>query len=104
MRGHKEIAEAERKRAQAMTLVAELDRRTAIADGRRTMSRDLHDVIAGHLSAIAIQSEAVLGVLGRQETDPTVAGIISSIRSNSVSALQEIRTMIGLLPRRRRRG
>ncbi|WP_327100143.1 histidine kinase [Nocardia vinacea] len=99
VRGHKEIAEAERKRAQAMTLVAELDRRAAIADERKTMARDLHDVIAGHLSAIAIQSEAALGVLARQETDPTVAGIVSSIRSNSVSALQEMRTMIGLLQR-----
>ncbi|WP_433597988.1 sensor histidine kinase [Nocardia sp. CA-135953] len=99
VRGHKEIAEAERKRAQAMTLVAELDRRAAIADERKTMARDLHDVIAGHLSAIAIQSEAALGVLARRETDPAVAGIISSIRSNSVSALQEMRTMIGLLRR-----
>ncbi|MFX0580826.1 sensor histidine kinase [Nocardia nepalensis] len=105
VRGHKEIAEAERKRAQAMTLVAELDRRAAIADERKTMARDLHDVIAGHLSAIAIQSEAALGVLARQtapggrDGDPAVAGIISSIRSNSVSALQEMRTMIGLLRR-----
>ncbi|WP_433710082.1 sensor histidine kinase [Nocardia sp. CA-084685] len=99
VRGHKEIAEAERKRAQAMTLVAELDRRAAIADERKTMARDLHDVIAGHLSAIAIQSEAALGVLALQDTDPTVAGIMSSIRSNSVSALQEMRTMIGLLRR-----
>lgn len=99
VRGHKEIAEAERTRAQAMTLVAELDRRAAIADERKTMARDLHDVIAGHLSAIAIQSEAALGVLARQDTDPAVAGIISSIRSNSVSALQEMRTMIGLLRR-----
>ncbi|MEV6135350.1 histidine kinase [Nocardia sp. NPDC051990] len=99
VRGHKEIAEAERKRVQAMTLVAELDRRAAIADERKTMARDLHDVIAGHLSAIAIQSEAALGVLARQDSDPTVTGIISSIRSNSVSALQEMRTMIGLLRR-----
>jgi signal transduction histidine kinase len=100
VRGHKEIAGAERARAQALSLVAELDRRAAIADERKTMARDLHDVIAGHLSAIAIQSEAALGVLSRQEsTDPAVTGIVGSIRSNSVSALQEMRTMIGLLRR-----
>ncbi|WP_327119369.1 histidine kinase [Nocardia sp. NBC_01730] len=97
VRTHKEIADAERTRAQALTLVAELDRRAAIADERTTMARDLHDVIAGHLSAIAIQSEAALGVLARGDTDPALAGIIRSIRSNSVSALQEMRTMIGLL-------
>jgi signal transduction histidine kinase len=98
VRTHKEIAGAERARAQALSLVAELDRRAAIADERKTMARDLHDVIAGHLSAIAIQSEAALGVLARQESaDPAVTGIVGSIRSNSVSALQEMRTMIGLL-------
>ncbi|MFI9511141.1 sensor histidine kinase [Nocardia sp. NPDC052566] len=99
VRQHKEIADAERARAQAMSLVAELDRRAAIADERKTMARDLHDVIAGHLSAIAIQSEAALGVLARTEADPAIAGILGSIRSNSVSALQEMRTMIGLLRR-----
>ncbi|MFI6043699.1 sensor histidine kinase [Nocardia sp. NPDC051321] len=97
VRTHKEIAGAERARAQALTLVAELDRRAAIADERTTMARDLHDVIAGHLSAIAIQSEAALGVMGRKEVDPAVTGIMRSIRTNSVSALQEMRTMIGLL-------
>jgi signal transduction histidine kinase len=100
VRTHKEIAGAERARAQALSLVAELESRTAIADERKTMARDLHDVIAGHLSAIAIQSEAALGVLARQESaDPAVTGIVGSIRSNSVSALQEMRTMIGLLRR-----
>ncbi|MFQ6330195.1 sensor histidine kinase [Nocardia sp. CWNU-33] len=100
VRHHREIAGAERARAQALSLVAELDRRAAIADERKTMARDLHDVIAGHLSAIAIQSEAALGVLSRQESaDPAVTGIVGSIRSNSVSALQEMRTMIGLLRR-----
>ncbi|WP_433575643.1 sensor histidine kinase [Nocardia brasiliensis] len=97
VRTHKDIAAAERARAQALTLVAELDRRAAIADERTTMARDLHDVIAGHLSAIAIQSEAALGVLTRKQPDAAVTGIMQSIRSNSVSALQEMRTMIGLL-------
>ncbi|MBF6330280.1 two-component sensor histidine kinase [Nocardia transvalensis] len=99
VRHHKEMAEAEHARAQALELVAELDRRAAIADERKTMARDLHDVIAGHLSAIAIQSEAVLGLLARQDADPAVTGILGSIRSNSVAALQEMRAMIGLLRR-----
>nr|WP_246461759.1 histidine kinase [Nocardia transvalensis] len=99
VRHHKELAAAERTRAQAMTLVADLDRQAAVADERRTMARDLHDVIAGHLSAIALQSEAALGVLARQDPDSAVTGILGSIRANSVSALQEMRTMIGLLRR-----
>lgn len=99
VRTHKEVAAAERSRAQAMGLVADLDRRAAIADERKTMARDLHDVIAGHLSAIALQSEAALGVLDARPADPAMAGILGSIRANSVSALQEMRTMIGLLRR-----
>ncbi|WP_225726689.1 MULTISPECIES: histidine kinase [unclassified Nocardia] len=97
VRTHKDVADAERARLQAMTMIAELDRRAAIADERKTMARDLHDVIAGHLSAIAIQSEAALGVLARTDVDPKMAGILGSIRANSVGALQEMRTMIGLL-------
>ncbi|MFE3443375.1 sensor histidine kinase [Nocardia sp. NPDC059180] len=100
VRAHKETAQAERAKARALELVAELDRRAAIADERKTMARDLHDVIAGHLSAIAIQSEAALGLLSRRDNDdPALAGVVESIRSNSVSALQEMRTMIGLLRR-----
>ncbi|MFG1796403.1 sensor histidine kinase [Nocardia sp. NPDC049149] len=94
---HKAIADAERIRAQAMSLVAELDLRAAVTEERKTMARDLHDVIAGHLSAIAIQSEATLGVLARRSTDTPMAGVIGSIRAESVNALQEMRTMIGLL-------
>ncbi len=99
VRHHKEMAETERARVQAMTLIAELDRRAAVADERKTMARDLHDVIAGHLSAIAIQSEAALGVLATRDADAAITGVLGSIRANSVSALQEMRTMIGLLRR-----
>ncbi|MFH5229835.1 sensor histidine kinase [Antrihabitans spumae] len=95
VRTHKEIADAERARAHALTVVAELDRRAAIADERNTMARDLHDVIAGHLSAIAIQSEAALRV---QESNPdSIPEILKSMRANSIGALDEMRTMIGLL-------
>lgn len=97
VRTHKEIADAERSRARALTLVAELDRRAAIADERTTMARDLHDVIAGHLSAIALHAEAALGLPARHDPDPAVAGIMRSIRADSLSALEEMRTMIGLL-------
>ncbi|MEV0359793.1 histidine kinase [Nocardia sp. NPDC050697] len=99
VRQHQEIADAARARAAAQHRVAELDRAAAVADERRTMARDLHDVIAGQLSAIAIQSEAALGMLARGPADPALAGIVGSIREHSVGALAEMRTMIGLLGR-----
>ncbi|MGW1742566.1 sensor histidine kinase [Nocardia sp. NPDC001965] len=99
VRAHKETADAERARARAQSLVAELDRQAAVADERKAMARDLHDVIAGHLSAIALQSEAALGTLDGAAADPRLAGVLGSIRTNSVEALREMRTMIGLLRR-----
>ncbi|WP_328397325.1 sensor histidine kinase [Nocardia sp. NBC_00416] len=99
VRAHKESAESERARVRALSLVAELDRRAAVADERKAMARDLHDVIAGHLSAIALQSEAALGTLDGAGVDPRLAEVLGAIRSNSVGALQEMRTMIGLLRR-----
>ncbi|MFC8045666.1 sensor histidine kinase [Nocardia sp. NPDC057353] len=99
VRQHQEIADTARARAAAQQRVAELDRMAAVADERRTMARDLHDVVAGQLSAIAIQSEAALGMLARGQADPALAGIVGSIREHSVDALREMRTMIGLLGR-----
>ncbi len=103
VRQHKATADAERARAEALTVIAELDRRAAIEAERSRMARDLHDVVAGHISAIAIQSEAVLRLVGRPTPDdsrrpaPDIRDIVTSIRTNSTDALSEMRSMIGLL-------
>ena len=65
-----------------------------MAAERARMARDLHDVIAGDLSAIAIQSELVLSAKG----DPELAWrVLGAVRENSLRALAEMRAMIGLL-------
>ncbi|MEU7783633.1 MULTISPECIES: histidine kinase [unclassified Amycolatopsis] len=93
VRQQRDIADTERANAAQLAKIAELDRRAAVAAERGRMARDLHDVIAGHLSAIAIQSEAALSL-----PDPRLARtVLESVRENSVSALEEMRTMIGLL-------
>ncbi|MEU8636371.1 histidine kinase [Amycolatopsis sp. NPDC048633] len=93
VRQQRDVADAERANAGQLAKIAELDRRAAVAAERGRMARDLHDVIAGHLSAIAIQSEAALSL-----QDPKLAKtVLKSVRENSVSALEEMRTMIGLL-------
>ncbi|PRY38158.1 sensor histidine kinase [Umezawaea tangerina] len=75
--------------------ISQLDRRAAVTAERTRMARDLHDVIAGHLSAIAIQSEAVLSMAAR---DPeTVRTVLRSVRENSIQSLAEMRTMIDVL-------
>lgn len=95
VRRHQEQAEVERERADQTRRLAELDQLAAIAGERAGMARDLHDVIAGQLSAIAIQSEAVLNL---PDPDPaTLRKVLTSVRSTSVASLTEMRAMIGLL-------
>ncbi|WP_020671861.1 sensor histidine kinase [Amycolatopsis nigrescens] len=95
VRQHKMIADNERANAANLARIGELDRNAAVAEERARMARDLHDVIAGHLSAIAIQSEAVLSI---NDADPATARrVLGSVRENSVQALEEMRAMIGLL-------
>lgn len=93
VRQQRDIAETERANAGQLAKIAELDRRAAVAAERGRMARDLHDVIAGHLSAIAIQSEAALSMPDAQ----LAKRVLESVRENSVSALEEMRAMIGLL-------
>ena len=95
VRNHREMAAAERVRAEHLATIADLDLRAAVVAERARMARDLHDVVAGHLSAIALQSEAVLSMAGH---DPATARtVLSSIRENSVQSLTEMRAMIGML-------
>ncbi|WP_328607974.1 histidine kinase [Amycolatopsis sp. NBC_00345] len=94
VRQHRDIAATERANAGQLAKIAELDRRAAVAAERARMARDLHDVVAGHLSAIAIQSEAALSMAA----DPKMSrAVLEAVRENSVSALDEMRAMIGLL-------
>lgn len=74
--------------------LARLDTERAVREERSAMARDLHDVVAGHLSAIALQSEAALAAARAAGRDTTV---LAGIRSASVESLQEMRTMIHVM-------
>ncbi|QXJ26287.1 sensor histidine kinase [Actinomadura graeca] len=95
VREHRSRAEAERQRAEQVARLAEMDRRAAVGGERARMARELHDVIANHLSAVALHSSAVLKVrdLDREGLDRAM----EVIRENSVQGLAEMRRMIGLL-------
>lgn len=95
LRQHRNQAAAERIRAEQVARLAELDRQAAISAERARMARELHDMVANHFSAVAIQSTAALS---RKDLDPaTVRKIMESVRENSVKGLAEMRSMIGLL-------
>ncbi|MFJ8927137.1 sensor histidine kinase [Streptomyces sp. NPDC102364] len=93
VRGHREAAQAERLRAEQTALLAEMDRAQAVTAERARMARELHDMVANHLSAIAIHSTAALSL-----DDPdTTRGALKTIRENSVDGLAEMRRLIGIL-------
>ncbi|TMR23178.1 two-component sensor histidine kinase [Nonomuraea zeae] len=95
LREQRDRAASERVRAEQVAHLAELDRQAAISTERTRMARELHDMIANHFSAIAIQSTAALS---RKDLDQTtVRKIMESVRENSVKGLAEMRSMIGLL-------
>ncbi|MFF9782154.1 two-component sensor histidine kinase [Streptomyces sp. SID8375] len=103
IRNHKERADAERERAAQIDRLAELDRKTVLQTERTRMARELHDLVANHLSAIAIHSSAVLSLTeaqrekdGTAEEDPVLRAL-SVIRENSVQGLAEMRRMVVLL-------
>ncbi|MEV6980052.1 histidine kinase [Sphaerisporangium sp. NPDC051017] len=95
IRQHRDQVIAERARAEQVARLAELDRQAAVTTERARMARELHDIIANHFSAVAIQSAAVIS---RQDLDAaSVRKVLESIRENSVRGMAEMRTMIGLL-------
>ncbi|AUG79695.1 Putative two-component system sensor kinase [Kitasatospora sp. MMS16-BH015] len=99
LRASRERADTERLRAEQTALLAELDRREAVIEERSRMARELHDVVANHLSAIAIHATGAQSLAKRQqrdEGDPLLAAM-AVIRDNSVQGLAEMRRMIGLL-------
>ncbi|MGW4383891.1 sensor histidine kinase [Kitasatospora sp. NPDC004531] len=99
LRRHREVAETERLRAEQIALLAEMDRRGAVVAERSRMARELHDVIANHLSAIAIHATGAQAVARRQSraADEPLVEALAVIRENSVQGLAEMRRMIGLL-------
>ncbi|WP_262386953.1 histidine kinase [Streptomyces sp. TRM49041] len=93
VRNHRQAADTARLRAEQTALLAEMDRTQAVVAERARMARELHDMVAGHLSAIAIHSTAALS-LDHPDTSRDALGVI---RENSVEGLAEMRRLISLL-------
>lgn len=112
IRDHRNTVAAERLRAEQTALLAEMDRVQAVTAERARMARELHDLVANHLSAIAIHSTAALSMGEGRQREGTTGGdgttpadrhgtatreALGVIRENSVQGLAEMRRLIGLL-------
>ena len=93
VRNHRDAADAARLRAEQTALLAEVDRTQAVTAERARMARELHDLVANHLSAIAIHSTAALSL----DSPGTSREALTVIRENSVQGLSEMRRLIGIL-------
>ena len=89
-----ELARVQEARADDAERLLELERGEAVRAERERMARDLHDVVAANLSAIAITSEAALA---GPEVAPREAGALQAIRSSALDGLDEMRSMILIL-------
>ncbi|PWC06151.1 sensor histidine kinase [Mycetocola zhujimingii] len=96
VRQQKEIAEMASARAADLQRLTELRESEAIREERMRMARDLHDALAGNLSAIAINSEAALASTGGGD-DALQREALGVVRSASVASLREMRSMVLLL-------
>ncbi|MEH1169645.1 histidine kinase [Micromonospora sp. CPCC 205539] len=95
VRQYRDQAAAERARAEQTARLVELDRWQAVSAERARMARELHDVVANHLSAVAIHATAALSVSGLNRAQ--VESALRVIRESSVQGLAEMRQMIELL-------
>ncbi|MEW2129000.1 histidine kinase [Streptomyces sp. NPDC005435] len=72
----------------------ERSRRTLLEE-RSTIARELHDVVAHHMSVVAIQAEAAPYRV--QNPPPELVKAFATIRENAVAALTELRRVLGVV-------
>ncbi len=83
--------------ARAEQAEAERDRQVALAaaEERTRIARDLHDVVAHHVSLMAVQSEAAAALLPGRPAE--AAGAVDIIGQTAREALTELRRLLGVL-------
>ncbi|WP_443055959.1 sensor histidine kinase [Streptomyces sp. NBC_00239] len=80
--------------AQQVVTAVERDRRTLLEE-RTTIARELHDVVAHHMSVVAIQAEAAPYRV--ENPPPELEAAFATIRENAVAALTELRRVLGVV-------
>ncbi|MFC4372793.1 sensor histidine kinase [Nocardia halotolerans] len=90
VRASRRMVHAERDTRRAELAAHDAERSAAIGEERRRLARDLHDAVAGHVSAVAILAEVA-------QRDPGNVAVLQTIRASSLAAMEEMRSTIELL-------
>ncbi|MEV6105441.1 histidine kinase [Streptomyces sp. NPDC051940] len=80
--------------AKDVVTAHERSQRTLLQE-RTTIARELHDVVAHHMSVVAIQAEAAPYRV--ENPPPELTAAFATIRENAVAALAELRRVLGVV-------
>ncbi|GAA4902467.1 signal transduction histidine kinase [Stackebrandtia albiflava] len=87
------VARAELTRQQILTATERA--RRELADERARIARELHDVVAHHMSVISIQAQVAVHLV--PDPPQQLRDNLAGIRANAVDALTELRRVLGVL-------
>ncbi|MER6158793.1 histidine kinase [Streptomyces sp. NPDC001868] len=86
---------AQREVTAQQTVTAHERSKRTLLEERTTIARELHDVVAHHMSVVAIQAEAAPYRV--ENTPPELEQAFATIRENAVAALTELRRVLGVV-------
>ncbi|MEU9982679.1 histidine kinase [Streptomyces sp. NPDC050856] len=87
--------EAKEEVTAERTVTAQERSRRTLLEERTTIARELHDVVAHHMSVVAIQAEAAPYRV--ENPPPELEQAFVTIRENAVAALTELRRVLGVV-------
>ncbi|WP_238697364.1 histidine kinase [Streptomyces sp. E2N166] len=87
--------EAQQEVTAQQTVTAHERSRRTLLEERTTIARELHDVVAHHMSVVAIQAEAAPYRV--ENPPPELERAFATIRENAVAALTELRRVLGVV-------
>ncbi|MGW5866225.1 sensor histidine kinase [Streptomyces sp. NPDC055239] len=87
--------EAQREVSVERTVTAMERGKRTLLEERTTIARELHDVVAHHMSVVAIQAEAAPYRV--ENPPPELEQAFVTIRENAVAALTELRRVLGVV-------
>lgn len=91
-------------RATRLARTNELEAQAAVEEERRRIARELHDVVAHHVSVMTLHAGALQRHLEVQGADPELTAAAQGVRTTGQEAMQELGRMLDVLHRDRDAG
>ncbi|GGZ26850.1 sensor histidine kinase [Streptomyces nitrosporeus] len=95
VRSRRAFVDAIRERAERAERTREEEARRRVAEERLRIARDLHDVVAHHIALVNVQAGVAAHVMDKRPDQAKEA--LAHVRQASRSALDELRSTVGLL-------